>query len=137
MVQYRKKYKKPHRMWRARKELGLTQQQLAYLLGHKHKNIVNRIERGLQLPSLKTALVLECVLNIPFKVLFSHLYEEVQNSVKMRLESASDPYEQLNKQAFDEVCSFIDLLNLQNPTQEEKDKLRSHITFLAKKYAYL
>lgn len=137
MAQYRKKYKRPHRMWRARKELGLTQQQLAYLLGHKHKNIVNRIERGLQLPSLKTALILECTLSIPIKVLFSHLYKEVQNNVKVRLESAPEPYQQLNREAFDEVCSFIDLLNLQNLTREQKDKLRNHITFLAKKYAYL
>jgi DNA-binding XRE family transcriptional regulator len=49
-------------LWQARKRLSLTQLQLAFLLGHKYKDNAYRLEKGLKLPTLETALRLRSYL---------------------------------------------------------------------------
>ena len=131
---------RPHNLWRARKRLGLTQKQLAYLLGNKYQDNVCRLEQGLKLPTLQTALMLEAILNVPVKVLFDHLYKEAQEKLQDRINKNPIPYQQLfanTGPTLGEICTFLDLLNVQDFTSKEREKLRSHITFLARREAYL
>lgn len=126
-------YKKPYNLWLARKQLGLTQQQLAVLLGHKYKDNVYRLEKGLKLPTLETALLLEAILQVPIKVLFGHLYEDIQSRVKRRIKKSPSTYQHLlssQEQMLGEVCTFADTLKLSNPSQTEMDKLYKHIMYL-------
>lgn len=140
MAYPKNKYKRPHNLWRARKRLGLTQKQLAYLLGNKYQDNACRLEQGLKLPTLQTALMLEAILNVPVKVLFDHLYKEAQEKLQDRINKNPIPYQQLfanTGTTLGEVCTFLDLLNVQDFTSKEREKLRSHITFLARREAYL
>jgi DNA-binding XRE family transcriptional regulator len=136
----KKHNQRPHNLWRARKRLGLTQKQLAYLLGNKYQDNVCRLEQGSKLPTLETALMLEAILNVPVKVLFDYLFQQAQEKVKTRINKSPIPYQQLLSNpgpTLGEICTFLDLLNVQNLTPAEREKLRSHIVFLAKREAYL
>jgi len=62
----------------ARKAKGLTQQQMAKILGYKSKSAYNMIERGINQPPLKVALKIAKVLDVPVDQLFST--EEVHDS---------------------------------------------------------
>jgi DNA-binding XRE family transcriptional regulator len=127
------KHKKPYNVWLARKQLGLTQTQLAYLLGNTYKDKVHRLEKGLQLPSLETALLLEIIFQIPTKVLFSHFYQQLQEKVKTRIKNSPETYQHLLKshgQLLGEVCTFADILETSRPSQAQMEKLYKHIMYL-------
>jgi putative transcriptional regulator len=54
---------------RLREERGLTQEQLADLVGLSRQSIIS-IERGRFIPSIETALRLSLALNVPIEELF-------------------------------------------------------------------
>jgi putative transcriptional regulator len=53
----------------AREKLGITQENLAELVGLSRQSIIS-IERGRFIPSIETALKLSSALNIPIEKLF-------------------------------------------------------------------
>ncbi len=61
-----------------RKRCGLTQKELAFLLSNDDGSVVYRYERGVRVPSLKTALVCEIALGVPVCDLFPDIYHEVE-----------------------------------------------------------
>ena len=67
------------RTYRRRSSLG--QQDVAFLLGSKDRAKVCRYEQGRRLPSLRTALALAAILNVPIAVLFGGIQQEVQENV--------------------------------------------------------
>jgi transcriptional regulator with XRE-family HTH domain len=68
-----------------RKKSGLTQLDLARLLGHGSIGRVSRHERGITLPSLPAALGYEAIFGIPISELFPAIHETVAKSVGVRL----------------------------------------------------
>lgn len=82
-----------------RRRHGLTQLQLAWLLGKRDRSIVSRFERGVRLPNLETALALEVVLDVPIRQIFRGLSNKVEGHVALRRgitddnESANDATE--------------------------------------------
>ena len=57
---------------RARRRLGLTQHDLAFLIGDRGEWRINRFERGRRvLPPLEVALAMEAVLGTPVSALFN------------------------------------------------------------------
>lgn len=60
----------PTNLARLRQQAGLTQKELAQLLGCKTAAKVSRYERGLRVPGLKTLMLYEDLFNVKLKDLF-------------------------------------------------------------------
>jgi transcriptional regulator with XRE-family HTH domain len=60
---------------------GLTQRELAPLMGFKSADHVSRIETGSRPPTLQTALACQVLFGIPPSAMFPHAYEVVEERV--------------------------------------------------------
>ena len=67
-----------------RKRMGLSQKDVAYLLGCRSGAKVSRYERFAREPTLRTAIACEAVFNTPIRKLFAGVYEEVERAVERR-----------------------------------------------------
>jgi len=67
-----------------RKRAGLTQSELAYLLGVQSSGKISRYERFARRPTLETALAFEVILGVPIRDLFEGVNEDVEHEVKKR-----------------------------------------------------
>ena len=70
-----------------RKRSGLSQQELAAILGCEDGGAISRYEWSRSLPPLPLALALEVVYMVPVSQLFSGLHEAVTQGVEQRLAS--------------------------------------------------
>src|SRR5260370_2861261 len=68
-----------------RRNVGLTQRELGYILGHCDERPVSRQERFQVRPSFETALGYEIVFRVPVSEIFAGLRDEVQEDVEERL----------------------------------------------------
>jgi transcriptional regulator with XRE-family HTH domain len=130
-----------NRLWRARKRCGLVQKQVAYLI-EKTVDEVSRYERGIHQPELQTLLALEIIYGTPLRLLFPELYEQVRARITERIEDreALRPKYQALLESNDleqEYCSYEETLKLSDLSAMERDKIRSHVTRLAKRLAGL
>jgi transcriptional regulator with XRE-family HTH domain len=79
----------PHRLenyLRAnRKQSGLTQQEVAFVLGCENGAQVSRYERRHRLPPLETALACEAIFGIPIAELFAGVRQGVSRDIEKRL----------------------------------------------------
>ena len=70
-----------------RKESGLTQQEVAFLLGCGNGAQVSRYEKRHHLPPLETALACEAIFGIPISELFAGMRQGIDKDIaKRRLE---------------------------------------------------
>lgn len=67
-----------------RKQSGLTQREVAFLLGGKNGNQVSRYERRRWLPPLKTALAFEAIFTVPVAELFAGVHQTIAEDVAKR-----------------------------------------------------
>ena len=67
-----------------RKRAGLSQEQLAFLLGCHSGAKVSRYEQFLREPSLRTALAFEAIFHTPVRQLFAGIFDEVEQTVEGR-----------------------------------------------------
>ena len=69
-----------------RRRLGLTQRELAYVVGHdSDSGHVSRIENGSRTPQLAEVLMFELVFGVPATTIFPQVRLAVGNSVAQRL----------------------------------------------------
>jgi transcriptional regulator with XRE-family HTH domain len=68
-----------------RKKSGLTQRELAQLLGYESKSPVSRHETAAGVPTLGIALAYEAIFRVPISELFPDLYRRTETSVEARL----------------------------------------------------
>jgi transcriptional regulator with XRE-family HTH domain len=68
-----------------RTQAGLSQEELAFLLGWKSGSGVSRFERGRREPPLETLLALEVVFGISIRELFAGRFQKVEAAVKERV----------------------------------------------------
>jgi transcriptional regulator with XRE-family HTH domain len=68
-----------------RKKAGLSQNDLADILGLVNELQISRHERSLTLPLFLTAISYEVIFHVPIAELFPGLYETVRQNVEMRL----------------------------------------------------
>ncbi len=68
-----------------RKRAGLSQRELARLLGYTDEGAVSRHEQSQSLPPLLIALCYEIIFQVPVAVLFSGLHGSAQEVVEGRL----------------------------------------------------
>ena len=68
-----------------RKRLGLTQREVAFLVGCRNGAQVSRYEKRRRLPPLRTALACEAAFGVPASVLFAGLREAAGQAVGERM----------------------------------------------------
>ena len=125
-----------HRLWLARKRRSLKQKHVALLLGHRNIDQISRYESGTHLPTLPVALKLAIVLDMPVRLLFRELYDQLRNEVNERAKTSLLLSESLAVMKGDDSCSFSELLASPQPTPEDLEKIRRHATELVKGMAY-
>jgi transcriptional regulator with XRE-family HTH domain len=74
----------PNRIRQLRMEKGLTQQELAFVVGYESLSTFARLEAGGKLPSLTTALKLEVALQRLVPDIFPELYDQIRTPVAQR-----------------------------------------------------
>jgi len=74
----------PHYLRTFRRRCGLTQRELAWLLGCESRSKVSHYERFVRKPSLESLLALEFVFEAPASELFGGIFETVAAVVKRR-----------------------------------------------------
>lgn len=136
------KHKTHNRLWLARKRRRLRQKQVAYLLNHHTVDQISRYEKGLRVPTLETALMLEIIYATPLRVLFKELYERLQDDIGARArdaQSIKSLAEGLNQGEGEmkSFCTYGELLSVPSLSQPELDEVRKHVTHLARRIAYL
>ena len=80
----------PNHLRSNRKRLGLSQDDLAFLLGVKGGAKVCRYERFVREPSLETALALEAIFERPVSELFGGRYQKAEQDVATRAQELQD-----------------------------------------------
>ena len=73
-----------------RRRLGLSQADVAFLLGLKDGSQVSRFEREVRTPNLKLVFALERLFAVPAEELFRGIYREVYRQTTERLLALSD-----------------------------------------------
>ena len=76
--------KLPNYLRRYRKQFGLSQRELAFLLGIKSSEKLCRYEKFDYAPNLKTALAFQAILGTPVAELFAGIYEQVEKETAER-----------------------------------------------------
>lgn len=74
----------PNYLQSHRKRLGLSQDEVAFLLGAQSGAKVSRYEQFVRVPSLETALALEIILQKPVRELFGAVYRDLEQKVAER-----------------------------------------------------
>ena len=69
-----------------RRRSGLSQDEIAFLLGRKSGAKVCRYEQRVRKPTLETALAYEAILRVPVSELFAGLYRKVEKEIIARAE---------------------------------------------------
>ena len=67
-----------------RRRTGLSQREVAYLLGCKNGAQVSRYERRRHMPPLRTALAFQTALGTPLSELYAGTYESAAKQVRLR-----------------------------------------------------
>ena len=70
-----------------RKRSGLSQSEVAYLLGFRNGAQVSRYERRRHMPPLRTALAFQAALGTPLSELYAGTYESVAKQVTARAQT--------------------------------------------------
>jgi transcriptional regulator with XRE-family HTH domain len=73
-----------------RRRWGLTQRELAYLLGLKSGSAISRIERNVIRPSLAIALACQVLFDAPLLELFPGTFSVIEGALVERAEELSD-----------------------------------------------
>ena len=116
-------------LWQARARASLKQKQVAVLLSKKSTDEISRYERGLYLPSLKAALKFEIIYQMPVRLLFQELFEQLRYEISdaRRAAGRGDDDRQVN--SFEENRWFV-----KNPDQLKQEEfcfyselLKSHV----------
>src|ERR1700692_1367099 len=69
-----------------RRKSGLTQREVAFLLGRRNGAQLSRYEKQRRLPPLRTALAFEAIFKVPLADLFAGLRESVAHETSERIE---------------------------------------------------
>src|SRR6266542_6117949 len=78
---------KPNLMRVLRRRLGLTQKELAFLVGYESDSQVSRIENGSRIPHLAEVLVVELVFGVPAVTVFPQIRQAVGPRIRSRAQA--------------------------------------------------
>jgi transcriptional regulator with XRE-family HTH domain len=74
-----------HSLRTYRKRSGLSQREVSFLLGAKHKAKISRYENGHRLPPLRTALAYATIFDVPLSKLFPNIQRNVEKEIVGRI----------------------------------------------------
>src|SRR5689334_14362710 len=92
-----------------RKESGLTQRELTYLLGQTHDSTVSRYERNDRVPSLRTLMGYEAIFGKTLRELFAGVFEAMAPGVLARARRMSRKLDAIPQTP--EIKVKVDFLN--------------------------
>ena len=72
----------PNHLLHYRKRMGLTQLQVAGLLGWKNIKAISKMESGNALPTMNTALKLSAIYRVPVEFLYRDLYVKLRSEIR-------------------------------------------------------
>lgn len=122
-----------NQLLRARMKKSIGQKKVAVLLGHKSSAYLSRYESGEKLPSLKAALKLGLIYNIPIHVLLDGYLEACRNEMKRYEQRINSPgIDSQNVPDEIDYCSFENRLSSPHPSKVDLEKGRSHATRLVR-----
>lgn len=106
----------PHYIRTFRRRSGLTQRELAWLLGCESRSKVSHYERFVRKPSLETILAFELVFQAPAQEIFAGIAEAVATVTKRRAktllrrlqEAAGTPETNLKLCLLKRLCGEVD-----------------------------
>lgn len=116
-----------------RKSRNLAQLDVAKLLGHKTSLQLSRWERGIYVPTLKTALKLAQIYNLPVRAMLDEYFMTCREEVRrqeIRLKGTSTTSVDSADVNF---CSYEVRLSSKYLKPEDLDNIRSHSTRLIRK----
>lgn len=111
---------------------NLLPKQVAVLLGFKTTGPITAFEKGLRTPSLKIALKLAIIYNVPIRVMLDRYYEACREEVRA---SASNIGETSYCSDVYNFCSFEQELSSKQLTGASLTRIRRHSSDLIRKTA--
>ena len=120
------KHKNKNRLLLIRKKIGLGQKQVAVLLGHKTIDQISRYERGVRMPSLKTALKLQIIYHLPINFLFQGHFNKFLEEIETKSKTSGDNFVLVSTKDA-EICTYAELLKPLQISQPEMEKVGKHI----------
>ena len=104
-----------------RRRWGLTQRELAFLIGLRRGDHISRVEQLKRLPSLTVAIACIIIFDSSPYILFPGLFEDIQESV---LERATELYDELQGDPSKSARKKLDFLeDLLKRTQRDDDPI--------------
>ncbi len=116
----------------------LEQKHVAVLLGHKKTTRIQRLESGLGVPDLKTALKLARIYNVPVRVMLDEYYKACLEEVRqqeMALSDGKTPDSTTSSPETPEFCTYEEKLKAPLLSREAFVKVRHHSVDLVRKTA--
>lgn len=119
----------------ARRRSGLSQKQVSFLLNRKATDEISRYEKGIYMPSLKTALRLSIIYRTPLHLLYQSLYKEYREEIAAtkknhpHLFPGDDPPPMLDsseEMQGEEYCFYANLLQTRVPSDLELELVHRH-----------
>lgn len=121
----------------ARQKRSIDQKQVAKLLGLKGIDQISRLERGVKLPSLKTALKLGIIYKIPIRILLDGYFEACWDELKRQEKQfSSSGISKVEYDAADlEFCSIDEKLKSAEITPDDLANAYRHSAELIRRRA--
>ena len=104
-----------------RRRSGLSQDEMAFLLGSASGTKVSRYESRVRRPTIETALAYEAIFQVPASALFAGLYEKVEKEITARAQmlarklAGSEP-----RKATPSKMALLDALCSMQPAPQNK-----------------
>lgn len=119
-----------------RKKNSIGQKTVATLLGRRSVAQVSRLELGVKLPSLKTALKLAIIYKIPVHILLNGYLEACGDEMKRHQKKVNLSESNLKAIPSEiEYCSFDERLGTGSVRRSDLDKARGHAAAVARRCA--
>jgi len=107
----------PNYLRTLRKRAGLTQKDVALLLGCSNESKVSRYEQFARQPTLVTALACEALFGVPLCEMFAGMYDEAHAAVLARARSLGERLDQQPDSASVRKRQFLEALLSKNLSQ--------------------
>lgn len=136
----KQKYIPINALWRIRQASGLELKQVAKLLGHRSSESLSRYEKSNSQPNLQTAIKLMLIYNSDLKEMFPDLFECCRREIEMNLKKSASILSIRDRENLAEhinSCTYEEMFNNPNLSENDKIIIRKHLTKLANKFAYL
>ena len=104
-----------------RRRSGLSQDEMAFLLGSASGTKVSRYESRVRRPTLETALAYEAIFQVPASALFAGLYQKVEKEIIARAQLLARKLEGSERsKATLHKMALLDALCAGQPSQQNK-----------------